>query len=442
MHIKASVRILIVLFILFPFLSIFNGTYAEEAEDDEMGEEAGNEVEDEGEVERKNTEDSIVVWRLDAQAGVSDKQAASISGLLATEIEDISGRSIISEEDIRTIMRGEEVRQKCSNKDTSCIAEVGIALGAKEAISGDIGRVGKLWIMNLRRINVLEAKVIKRVSRKIRGSLENLVGALPGAAGELFGRKKKAAAKFIPADEEEENKELDFWYWGVSLGFVTAIPIGDDTAFPLTEKSGATTLMLPGEDEFKTSYGIYLDFPFDISPYFQLVPQLRVAFPGLNKGLYEKSSGLSDLGSSLFQIGIGGRLFLYLPDTMEHFRPYVAAYIHYVSMEVTKKEETDRSSTYSFSPSSQNDEEKEIFSAGYNGKSATFGLGARYDIWVPNVLGDKKNPDLVSFYLEVDWSQNFWDEFKIDIYEDTVFKADPKLSLNHIWIQLIVGYMF
>ena len=211
MRIEASVRMLLIVFVLFTLLGVTNGAYAEDAAKEKAGEEAENEWDDKGEDKAEGekgeeiAKDSIVVWHLAAQAGVSDEQTISISGLLTTEVEDISGRRVISEEDIQTILKGEEVKQNCGNQDTSCIAEIGSALGANEAISGDLGRVGKLWILNLRRINVREAKVMKRVSRKVKGSLERLIGALPSAVRELLGEKKKTK-------KEKPEEEAGFDY--------------------------------------------------------------------------------------------------------------------------------------------------------------------------------------------------------------------------------------
>jgi len=133
----------------------------------------------------------IVVWQLEAKTGVSQADVDSLSGYVTSEVEKYSGLSVISQADIRTVLQAEETKQKCGEEgDTdSCLTEICNALGVPEAVSGDLGRVGDLWILYLRRVDMNSVKVIKRSSRKTSGDITALVNALPGAVAELFGKK-------------------------------------------------------------------------------------------------------------------------------------------------------------------------------------------------------------------------------------------------------------
>lgn len=139
----------------------------------------------------------IMVWRLERKAGVSADAIDSISGYITSEVERLSGQKIISEADIRTILQGEETRQKCGVTDTTCQVEIGAALGVPEVVSGDLGRLGDFWMLNLRRINVRKADALKRVSRKIRGDINALIEALPGAMAELFDHVEPVPAPVV-----------------------------------------------------------------------------------------------------------------------------------------------------------------------------------------------------------------------------------------------------
>ncbi len=132
----------------------------------------------------------IVVWRLETKEGVTEKNVDSISGVLAAEVERQSGRKVISEADIQTVMAGEETRQQCGAESTSCIAEIGAALGAPEAVAGDLGRMGSYWVLNLRRINIRTVEVINRVSQQIKGGEDELIEALHNAIAGLFGKSE------------------------------------------------------------------------------------------------------------------------------------------------------------------------------------------------------------------------------------------------------------
>ena len=139
----------------------------------------------------------VVVWRLVPNEGVDEKDIDIISGFIASQVELHSEGKVISEGDIKTILKGEETRQKCGVNDTSCIAEIGNALGVPEAISGELGKLGSFWMLNLRRINVREAEVIKRSSRNIEGSIDDLIRALPAAVADLFGAEPVEAGAVV-----------------------------------------------------------------------------------------------------------------------------------------------------------------------------------------------------------------------------------------------------
>ena len=140
----------------------------------------------------------IVVWRLEAKNGVSQADIDSLSGYITTEIERTSGLRVISEGDVDTMLKGEEKRQQCGGGDAGCIAEIGNALGVPEAISGDLGRVGEFWFLNLRRIDVRHADVIKRSSRKVRGDINAMIEVIAPAVAELFENVKTPAVSVAP----------------------------------------------------------------------------------------------------------------------------------------------------------------------------------------------------------------------------------------------------
>ena len=150
-------------------------------------------------VSMANESPGIVVWKLQANKGVDVADVNLISNFVANQVAKYSGSKVISEADIYTILKGEQTRQQCGAEDTSCVAEIGAALGVPEAVSGDIGKIGDFWMLNLRRINISSAEVIGRSSRNIEGSVNDLIRSLPGAVAELFGLQAGEKPKAIEA---------------------------------------------------------------------------------------------------------------------------------------------------------------------------------------------------------------------------------------------------
>lgn len=136
--------------------------------------------------EEERPDAGILVWRIEAKTGVTEKDIDSLSGLLTAKVEKRSGRKVISESEVQTVVMGEQKKIQCGVNDTSCMAEIGGALGVPEVISGDLGRVGDVWILNLRRIDVRKVKVLSRVSRQSKGDITTMVDALSDCVSELF----------------------------------------------------------------------------------------------------------------------------------------------------------------------------------------------------------------------------------------------------------------
>ena len=184
----------------------------------------------------------IVVWTLQAKTGVSQEDVESLTGLLTTQVEKSVGCRVISEADIETILRGEAKRQNCDGAGTTCMAEIGNALGVPEMVAGDLGRVGRIWILNIRRINTRQIQVIKRVSKQVEGDITDLVRALPGAVEELFqsdvtGGMADGGAVIEPdgQDEQDRTNQQTFsfpmtaqekWGWGTLGAGLGMIAIG------------------------------------------------------------------------------------------------------------------------------------------------------------------------------------------------------------------------
>ncbi len=146
-------------------------------------------------VSHVHASEGIMVWRLEKGSGVDAETITTVSGFVTGQVERYSDREIISEGEIKTLLKGEETRQKCGGEDMSCMAEIGNALGVPKAVSGDLGRMGDYWILNLRLIDIRRARVLSRVSRDIKGDTNALIQELPYLVEELFEEAPPPQAK-------------------------------------------------------------------------------------------------------------------------------------------------------------------------------------------------------------------------------------------------------
>ncbi|HOW51314.1 MAG TPA: hypothetical protein PLV42_04630 [bacterium] len=140
--------------------------------------------------------DSIVVWRIEPKSGVTEKDADSVSAMVAMEVGKISGKQVIGEAEMKSLLVGEEKKMSCGADDTACYAEIGASLGAPESVIGTLSKLGDYWILYLQRLNVRTATILGRAECKVKGDVNLLVEGLPSTVGDLFG---KAVAQPAPA---------------------------------------------------------------------------------------------------------------------------------------------------------------------------------------------------------------------------------------------------
>ena len=149
----------------------------------------------------------IAVMELRAEAGIAAGVRDLLYERLLREVEKAGQHEVLGRTDIESMLGLEADRQKlgCFD-DSSCIAEIGGALGVRYMLTGNLGRIGESLLFNIKRIDVNQAKAVGRVSRRIKGGTdEQLLDALPSIVAELFGQEQVEAAS---AGTEEPKGEL------------------------------------------------------------------------------------------------------------------------------------------------------------------------------------------------------------------------------------------
>lgn len=143
--------------------------------------------------------------------GVEPALADSLTQLLSLELKKYKGLSVISRDEIQTMLRFQAEKQvlQCTS-DTSCLVEIGGALGVDYLISGSIGRLGDAYVITLKLMDVHEAKVVNRSSETFRGAESELATALRVTAAGLLGKELAGKGSLvIRANVDEGEFALD-----------------------------------------------------------------------------------------------------------------------------------------------------------------------------------------------------------------------------------------
>lgn len=105
--------------------------------------------------------------------GVEQSIANNFSNKFRKLILDDKRFSVMERDNMNSILK-EQGYQHSGCMSTECVIDVGKLIGVNYVIAGAVGKVGKLYIINARLVNVETGKIDKEVERADKTSLENL----------------------------------------------------------------------------------------------------------------------------------------------------------------------------------------------------------------------------------------------------------------------------
>jgi TolB-like protein len=124
--------------------------------------------------------------------GVQDETAALVGELISVELSKFSDLEVFSGADVKRMVELEADKAAAGCEDTSCLADIAGALGARYVIYGRMGKLGSRYIITLNLFDAEEAKAIARrdiksadldeVSDKLNATVDELVRPLVGNA--------------------------------------------------------------------------------------------------------------------------------------------------------------------------------------------------------------------------------------------------------------------
>jgi len=140
----------------------------------------------------------LAVMDLLAKGGIEQQRLDVFCDILATEIRGLGEYDVITKSDIESMLGIERAKEFYGCEDTSCLAEIGGALGVQYIVSGNVALFVETYAVNLKLIDIRRARVENSVFHKIKGDEQTLLDEFPRAVHDLFGREVTAP----PASEE------------------------------------------------------------------------------------------------------------------------------------------------------------------------------------------------------------------------------------------------
>ena len=136
----------------------------------------------------------LAVIKLVALSGVEPSVVDLFTEALVAELRKQHRGTVMSNSDIAAVLGAEQQKALLGCTETSCIGDIGGALGVDRLIHGSIGRVGNSLMVVISSVDAKRARAVTTVSERIRAaSDEAFLDALPGIAARLLNESAEPA---------------------------------------------------------------------------------------------------------------------------------------------------------------------------------------------------------------------------------------------------------
>jgi len=186
---------------------------------------------------------NIAVMEFDVREGVSTGIAASLSDVFVSQLAVTKEFTIEDQNRIKAILKDPEFQQSVYCSQNECIIEAGKILGVGKIFVGTVGKIGRIFSVNIQAIDVSTGRIQINKNYQHDGDVEELAqDVIPTLALQMAGElaKKDLSSKTVA------NKSSSKWMWYVG----GAVLVGGGAAAYLFLKPGETTTpsveILPG----------------------------------------------------------------------------------------------------------------------------------------------------------------------------------------------------
>jgi len=152
------------------------------------------------------SQENIAVLELDPD-GVTASEAKTMTNKLRGELFSTGQFTVIERAQMDQILKEQGFQQTGCTSQT-CVVEVGQLLGVKSMVAGSIGKVGAIYLVSLRLIDVAKGNVVRNADVEVEGDIsEVLRQGVHDAARKIAGLEPDHAPPPPPAVQEAAPAE-------------------------------------------------------------------------------------------------------------------------------------------------------------------------------------------------------------------------------------------
>ena len=119
--------------------------------------------------------------------GISDSEARVLSNRLGTQMVQIGRYQVIERGQMEQILQEQDFQMTGCTSD-ECAVEIGQLIGAQQMLAGSFGKLGDVYTIDMRIIDVETGRILRTTSFDVEGSIQRLLSeGLPNAVRRIVG---------------------------------------------------------------------------------------------------------------------------------------------------------------------------------------------------------------------------------------------------------------
>lgn len=149
----------------------------------------------------------VAIIDFDAKAGVKKEMSSLLTDLLRSEIYGSEAFELINREDMVAILDEVKFQQSGACESTTCVVQMGQALGAEKMIAGSVGKLGKNYVITLKLVDIATAKNDALFTEYHKGAEEELGETIKKAAEKLVN-SQLILSGITPTKKSKKSKTV------------------------------------------------------------------------------------------------------------------------------------------------------------------------------------------------------------------------------------------
>ena len=189
---------------------------------------------------------NVAVMDFNARGGITAEEAATLSDVFQSRLSQFKELTLVDRNRIKAILQEQGFQQSEACSQVECLVEAGKILKVEKMFAGSIGKVGKIFNVNVQLIDVQTSQILQTMSKQHSGDIEELVSDIVPTMADDLGGELTGNTELV-----QSRRGSSTWLWYV-LGGV-AVAGGAAAAVLSSSKNNppsSTTTPLPDSPAF------------------------------------------------------------------------------------------------------------------------------------------------------------------------------------------------